>query len=208
MTLKVAVLVSGRGSNLQAILDACASRELDARVAIVISNHAGVPALERAALAGVPSAVFTLRAYSDRVAAHAAMATAIAGVGAQLVVLAGFDHILAPIFFVRLRGVPVINLHPALLPLFGGRGMHGDKVHAAVLASGATESGCTVHRVHPETVDLGEVVVQRRVPVLPNDDAGTLAARVLDEEHIAIVEAIRRFAPAEAVSRALAADAG
>jgi phosphoribosylglycinamide formyltransferase 1 len=202
MTLRVAVLVSGRGSNLQAILDACASGEVDARVAIVISNHAGVPALQRAALAGVPSAVFTLRTYSDRATAHAAMATAIAGVGAQLVVLAGFDHILAPTFFVRLRGVPVINLHPALLPLFGGRGMHGDKVHQAVLASGATESGCTVHRVHPETVDLGEVVVQRRVPVVPGDDAATLAARVLDEEHIAIVEAIRRFAPAEAVTRA------
>ncbi|TMC43302.1 MAG: phosphoribosylglycinamide formyltransferase [Chloroflexi bacterium] len=201
MTLPIAVLVSGRGSNLQAILDACASAELDARVAIVVSNHAGVPALQRAALAGVPSAVFTVRAYADRDAAHTAMAATIAGIGAELVVLAGFDHILAPVFFVRLRGVPVINLHPALLPLFGGRGMHGDKVHQAVLSSGATESGCTVHRVHPETVDLGEVVVQRRVPVLPGDDAATLAARVLDEEHIAIVEAIRRFVPAEAVTR-------
>ena len=263
MTLPVAVLVSGRGSNLQAILDACASGELDARVAIVVSNHAGVPALQRAALAGVPSAVFTLRTYSDRTAAHSAMAAAIAGVGAELVVLAGFDHILAPIFFVRLAGVPalqraalagvpsavftlrtysdraaahsamavaiagvgaelvvlagfdhilapiffvrlsgvpVINLHPALLPLFGGRGMHGDKVHEAVLASGATESGCTVHRVHPETVDLGEVVVQRRVPVEPGDTAATLAARVLEQEHGAIVDAIRRFVPT-AVSR-------
>src|SRR5256885_9177572 len=120
MTLPVAVLVSGRGSNLQAILDACASGELDAHVAIVISNHAGVPALQRAALAGVPSAVFTLRTYTDRVAAHAAMADAIAGVRAELVVLAGFGHILAPIFFVLLAGVPVINLHPALLPLFVG----------------------------------------------------------------------------------------
>lgn len=202
MTLPVAVLVSGRGSNLQAILDACASGALDARVAIVISNHAGVPALHRAALAGVPSAVFTLRRYADRATAHSAMAEAIAAMGAKLVVLAGFDHILAPSFFVRLPGVPVINQHPALLPLFGGRGMHGDKVHEAVLASGATESGCTVHRVHPETVDLGEVVVQRRVPVLPGDDAAMLAARVLDQEHVAIVEAIRRFAPAEAVSRA------
>jgi folate-dependent phosphoribosylglycinamide formyltransferase PurN len=126
------------------------------------------------------------------------MADAIAGVGARLVVLAGFDHILAPIFFVRLPGVPVINLHPALLPLFGGRGMHGERVHAAVLASGATESGCTVHRVHPETIDMGEVVVQRRVPVAVSDTAETLAARVLEEEHVAIVEAIRRFAPARA----------
>src|SRR3989442_11008665 len=124
------------------------------------------------------------------------MAAAIAGVGAELVVLAWFDHILSPIFFVRLAGVPVINIHPALLPLFGGRGMHGDRVHAAVLASGATESGCTVHRVHPETVDLGEVVAQRRVAVLPGDDVAALASRVLEQEHIAIVEAIRRFAPA------------
>ena len=139
MKLPIAVLVSGRGSNLQAILDACASDAIDARVAIVISNHAGVP---------------------------------------------------------------VINLHPALLPLFGGRGMHGDKVHAAVLASGASESGCTVHRVHPETVDLGEVVVQRRVPVLPNDDPAKLAARVLEQEHVAIVEAIRKLASARAVEAA------
>src|SRR5260370_37519800 len=102
------------------------------------------------------------------------MADTLASARARLVVLAGFDHILAPIFFVRLSGVPVINLHPALLPLFGGRGMHGDKVHEAGLSSGATESGCTVHRVHPETVDLGEVVVQRRVPIEPGDTAATL----------------------------------
>lgn len=195
MTFPIAVLVSGRGSNLQAILDACASGVLDARVALVVSNRANVPALERADRAGVPSAVIAPRDHPDRAAAHAAMAEAIAKAAARLVVLAGFDHILAPAFFVALPGVPVINLHPALLPLFGGRGMHGDKVHAAVLASGATESGCTVHRVHPETVDLGEVVVQRRVPVLPGDDAATLAARVLEQEHVAIVDAIRRFVP-------------
>jgi phosphoribosylglycinamide formyltransferase-1 len=195
MTLPVAVLVSGRGTNLQAILDACARGEVDARVVLVASNRPGVPALERAARAGVPTAVFAVADHPDRVAAHTAMARAIAAAGARLVVLAGFDHILAPAFFVELPGVPVINLHPALLPLFGGRGMHGDKVHEAVLAAGASESGCTVHRVHPETVDLGEVIVQRRVPVVAGDDAATLAARVLAEEHIAIVEAIRRFIP-------------
>jgi phosphoribosylglycinamide formyltransferase-1 len=196
MTFPVAVLVSGRGSNLQAILDACASGELDARVAVVVSNRAGVPALDRATRAGVPTAVFAPRDYPDRAEAHAAMGRAIGAAEARLVVLAGFDHILAPAFFVALPGVPVINLHPALLPLFGGRGMHGEKVHAAVLASGATESGCTVHRVHPDTVDLGEVVVQRRVPIAPGDDASTLAARVLEQEHVAIVDAIRKFVPA------------
>ena len=195
MTLPVAVLVSGRGSNLQAILDACAVGTLDARVVLVVSNREDVPALERAERAGVSCAVFALRDRSERSATHAAMAEAIAKAGGRLVVLAGFDHILAPSFFVGLPGVPVINLHPALLPLFGGRGMHGGRVHEAILRSGATESGCTVHRVHPETVDLGEVIVQRRVPILPDDDATTLAARVLEQEHLAIVEAIRRFLP-------------
>jgi phosphoribosylglycinamide formyltransferase-1 len=194
MTLPVAVLVSGRGSNLQAIIDACAVGVVDARVVLVASNRDGVPALERARRAGVPHAVF-IGGRAERTATHAAMARAIADAGARLVVLAGFDHILAPSFFVVLPGVPVINLHPALLPLFGGRGMHGGRVHEAVLRSGATESGCTVHRVHPETVDLGEVIVQRRVPILPGDDAASLSARVLEQEHIAIVEAIRRFVP-------------
>jgi phosphoribosylglycinamide formyltransferase 1 len=119
--------------------------------------------------------------------------------GARLVVLAGFDNILSPIFFVKLSGIPVINIHPALLPFFGGKGMTGDKVHAAVLAAKAKESGVTVHRVHPDTVDIGEVVVQRRVPVLEGDDVPTLSARVLAVEHEAIVEAIRRFAPAPAL---------
>ena len=105
---------------------------------------------------------------------------------------AGFDHILDPLFFVKLPGVPIINIHPALLPFFGGKGMHGDKVHAAVLAAKAKESGVTVHRVHPDTVDLGEVIVQRRVPVKDGDDVSTLAARVLEVEHEAIVEAVRR----------------
>src|SRR2546425_13160709 len=121
------------------------------------------------------------------------MADALVSAGARLVILAGYAHILAPSFFVRLGDVPVINLHPALLPLFGGRGMHGEKVHEAVLASGATESGCTVHRVHPETVDLGEVVVQRRVPIEPGDTAETLAARGLAQGHGAIVQALRGF---------------
>ncbi|TMB78083.1 MAG: hypothetical protein E6J52_05140 [Chloroflexi bacterium] len=99
-----------------------------------------------------------------------------------------------------LRPAPVINVHPALLPFFGGKGMHGDKVHAAVLAAKAKESGVTVHRVHPDTVDLGEVVVQRRVPVNEGDDVATLSARVLAVEHEAIVEAVRRCIAKEAVS--------
>jgi len=196
VTLPLGVLVSGRGTNLQAILDACASGAVDARVVFVASNREGVPALERAARAGVAHGTFTTQGLGTRGAAQAAMADAIVGAGAKLAVHAGFDHILGPEYFVRLGAVPAINVHPALLPLFGGRGMYGPRVHEAVLASGATESGATVHRVHPDTIDLGEVVVQRRVPVLPGDDVAALAARVLEQEHLAIVEAIRRFVPA------------
>jgi phosphoribosylglycinamide formyltransferase-1 len=196
MTLPIGVLVSGRGTNLQAILDACANGELDARVVFVASNRAGVPALIRAQRAGVAHGAFVPADHGSRAAAQAAMADALVRAGARLVVHAGFDHILGPEYFVRLAGVPLINVHPALLPLFGGKGMFGDRVHAAVLAAGATETGVTVHRVHPDTVDLGEVIVQRRVPVNPDDDVATLSARVLAEEHKAIVEAVRRFIPA------------
>ena len=196
MMLSVAVLVSGRGTNLQAILDACATGSVAARVVYVGSNRDGVPALIRAARAGVPHAAFTIAAYGSRAAAQAAMADAIVRAGAKLVVHAGFDHILGHEYFVRLGGIPIINVHPALLPLFGGKGMYGDRVHAAVLAAGAKETGVTVHRVHPDTIDLGEVIVQRRVPVDPSDDVPTLAARVLAEEHKAIVDAIRTFAAA------------
>ena len=193
MSYPIAVLVSGRGTNLQSILDACASGAVDARVVFVASNRAGVPALVRAERAGVPNAAFTIDEYRTRAAAHGAMADAIVSAGARLIVCAGFDHILAPAFFVKAAGIPVINIHPALLPFFGGKGMHGDKVHAAVLAAKAKESGVTVHRVHPDTVDLGEVVVQRRVPVQDGDDVATLSARVLAVEHEAIVEAVKRM---------------
>ena len=198
MTYPIGVLVSGRGSNLQAILDACATGALDARVVFVASNRDGVPALIRAERADVRHAAFTIEKYKTRAAAHGAIADNLVMHGAKLVVLAGFDHILAPIFFVKLGGVPVINIHPALLPFFGGKGMHGDKVHAAVLAAKAKESGVTVHRVHPDTVDIGEVIVQRRVAVEEGDDVATLSARVLAIEHEAIVEAVRRFIPAGA----------
>lgn len=199
MTLPVGVLVSGRGSNLQAILDACASGALDARVVFVASNRENATALIRAQRAGIQRGTFNRAGFGSRAAAHAAIADALGRAGARLVVLAGFDHVLTPDFFVKLGGVPVINVHPALLPLFGGKGMHGDKVHAAVLRAKAKESGVTVHRVYPDMVDSGEIVVQRRVPVLPGDDVSSLSARVLSVEHEAIVEAVRRFIPAPTV---------
>ena len=147
----------------------------------------------RATRAGIQDGGFTPNRFGSRPAAQAAMGDALVRAGAQLIVLAGFDHILTPGFFHKMKGRPIINIHPALLPLFGGKGMLGDKVHEAVLKAGATESGVTVHHVQPDRVDDGEVILQVRVPVLKDDDVPTLAARVLDAEHQAIVDAIRHF---------------
>ena len=191
MTLRVGVCVSGRGTNLQAILDACQSGQLDARVVYVASSRKSAPALERAKAAGVPAEAFPPAANGGRDAAQTLMAARFAAAEVDLVVLAGYDRILCDQFFARLGDVPVINIHPALLPAFAG--LNGMKVHEAVLAAGLAETGCTVHRAQAGEVDEGEILVQRRVPVLPGDDPETLAARVLAEEHRALVDAVALF---------------
>ena len=191
MTLAIAVCVSGRGSNLQALIDAIASGRLDARIVYVASSRRNAPALGRAVAAGIPSSAFPPAANGGRDAAQTLMAATIVRAGAELVVLAGYDRILCEGFFARLGGIPVINIHPSLLPAFGGRS--GMAVHEAVLAAGVTESGATVHHAHPGMLDEGEILVQRRVPVLAGDDAETLAARVLEVEHGALVEAVAMF---------------
>ena len=182
--LRVGVLVSGRGTNLQALLDA---RDQRFAVALVCSNRDGVPALERARRAGVDARVF------EGGAAHPRMADALRAARVDLVVLAGFDRILQPDFFARLGDVPVVSTHPSLLPRFGGKGMIGRKVHEAVIAAGESESGCTVFRTRADALDEGEILARRRVPVLPGDTAETLEARVLVAEHEALVEVVRSF---------------
>ena len=187
--LRLGVLVSGRGTNLQSLLDA---RGGDFAVAVVCSNRAGVPALERAARAGVPALVFD---GPDRDRAHREMGASLRARDVELVVLAGFDRILCPAFFAALgEEVPVIATHPSLLPRFGGPGMIGLRVHQAVLASGERETGCTVFRVSADAVDSGEILAQRRVAVLPGDTPGALEARVLAEEHRALVDVVRSLA--------------
>jgi len=153
MTLRVGVLVSGRGTNLQALIDACADGRLDARIVYVASSRKQIPALERAAAAGIPAAAFPPAANGGREAAQLLMAARLRAEDVELVVLAGFDRILCDAFFARLGNVPVINIHPALLPAFGG--MHGIAVHQAVLAAGVAETGATVHRAHAGQVDAG-----------------------------------------------------
>lgn len=191
MTLPIAVCVSGRGSNLQALIDATRNGHLDARIVLVASSRADAPALERAMRAGIAAAVFKVIKVS-REQSQRAMGIAIRDAGAQLIVLAGYDRILSDPFWDEIGDVPVINIHPSLLPAFGR--LNNMKVHEAAIAAGATESGATVHRAHRGMLDEGEILVQKRAPVLPGDTPQTLAERVLAVEHEAIVEAVARFA--------------
>ncbi len=170
--VRVAVLVSGGGTNLQALLDALRDSPL-ARVARVVSNRPDAGALGRARRAGVPATV--LRDPGDAAELLAALADA------QLVVLAGYLKLVPAAVVSRFRG-RIINIHPALLPDFGGPGMYGRRVHAAVLASGAKESGATVHFAD-EAFDRGAIIAQEKVRVEPGDTPDTLAARVLEAEH-------------------------
>ncbi len=170
--VRVAVLASGGGTNLQALLDALTDSPL-ARVTCVIANRAGAGALERARRRGVPTTV--LKHPDDA----AELLTALGD--AQLVVLAGYLRLVPASVVARFRD-RMINIHPALLPDFGGPGMYGHHVHEAVLASGARESGVTVHFVD-EAFDRGAIIAQMRVPVERGDTPDTLAARVLEAEH-------------------------
>lgn len=190
MALPIAVCVSGRGSNLQALIDAINANKLDAEIVLVASSKEGAVALERARTAGIPTGTFKVTS-STREQAQAAMGHAIRNAGARLVVLAGYDRILADAFWDALGAIPVINIHPSLLPAFAG--LNNMKVHEAVIAAGATESGVTVHRALRGKLDEGEIVLQRRVPVMPGDTPETLAARVLAVEHEAIVEAVQHL---------------
>jgi formyltetrahydrofolate-dependent phosphoribosylglycinamide formyltransferase len=174
MLMRVAVAVSGRGSNLQALLDTLTANA-PARVVLVISNRADAGALERAQARGIATAVLADPADGEewlRVLEPARV---------DLVVLAGYVKLVPGDVIRRYRG-RVINIHPALLPAFGGPGMYGARVHQAVLASGRPESGATVHLVDEE-YDRGPILGQARVPVLPGDTADALASRVLEVEH-------------------------
>ena len=190
--VRIAVLVSGHGTNLQSILDACARGEISGRVVVVASTTATAYALVRARQAGVPAVVLAPRSFPDRQTYDARLAEVLQVHDIDLVCLAGFLRILTPAFVEQFRG-RIMNIHPALLPAFGGVGMYGPHVHEAVLASGAKISGCTVHFVD-ETPDGGPIILQAAVPVRDDDSVESLAARIAEEEHHLYPEAIRLFA--------------
>lgn len=184
--INLAVLISGSGRTLQNFIQEIATKRLDARIKGVVSSSARAGGNEIARAAGLPLAVIEskTRDFSD------AVTKAVDGYAPDLVLLAGFLHLWK--FPARYQG-RVLNIHPALLPDFGGKGMFGRHVHEAVLQSGAKESGCTVH-IADLRYDRGPIILQRRVPVLPNDTHATLAARVFAEELIAYPEAVRMVA--------------
>ncbi|MFO1057669.1 MAG: phosphoribosylglycinamide formyltransferase [Dongiaceae bacterium] len=185
--LKVAVLVSGRGSNLQALLAACRDPAMPAEIVLVISNRPGAGGLAHAAAAGVATAVIDHRAFPDRAAFDAALDARLRAAGVGLVCLAGFMRLLTAGFIESWRD-RLVNIHPSLLPAFPGL-----DTHARALAAGVRFAGCTVHLVRFET-DTGPILVQAAVPVRPEDDADSLAARVLAEEHRIYPMALRWLA--------------
>lgn len=187
MTMRVAVAVSGRGSNLEALLRALPPGA-PAEVVLVVSNRVDAAGLERARERGIPAEVLTDPAdpaeWLRLLGAH----------HAELVVLAGYIQLVPAGVVTRYRG-RILNVHPALLPAFGGKGMYGRRVHEAVLASGARESGASVHLVD-EVYDRGPILAQARVAVLPDDTPERLAARVLEMEHRLLPAAVLAAAAA------------
>jgi phosphoribosylglycinamide formyltransferase-1 len=187
VSLSLGVLASGRGSNLQAILEACARPAFPAHVTIVISDRERAPALERARAAGVEALWVNPKDFEDRVAFDRALVDALQARGVGLVCHAGFMRILSPVY-VRAFAGRALNVHPSLLPAFPG--LHAQR---QALEHGAKVAGATVHFVD-EGVDTGPIVLQAAVPVEPDDTEATLANRILVQEHRLYPEAIRLFA--------------
>jgi len=193
MSIRIAILVSGhgRGSNMAAIIDACQRGEIDGQVVLVIGTRDEAPALQRATEKGVSTEVVSPSKLGEEEYARRLLQT-LGDAQVDLVCLAGFMRLLPPPVVHAYAG-RVMNIHPALLPLFGGKGMYGEHVHRAVLESGMKVSGCTVHFVD-ESYDTGPIILQRCVPIEEEDTWETLAARVLAQEHQAYVQAVKLFA--------------
>ncbi|ABC38187.1 phosphoribosylglycinamide formyltransferase [Burkholderia thailandensis] len=183
---KIVILISGRGSNMEAIVRACAREGWPAEVAAVISNRPGAAGLEFAAAHGIATAVVDHRAFDGRDSFDAALAAEVDRFAPDLVVLAGFMRILTPAFVAKYEG-RMLNIHPSLLPSF--KGIH---THQQALDAGVALHGASVHFVIPE-LDSGAIVAQAAVPVVAGDGADALAARVLAAEHVLYPRAVRWF---------------
>ncbi|MBQ9478290.1 MAG: phosphoribosylglycinamide formyltransferase [Selenomonadaceae bacterium] len=185
--LKLGVLCSGRGTDLQSIIDAIADGKLDAQIALVLTDKPNVMALERAARAGIKNLCIDRKSFEDQLSFEAKILNELRAAEVDLVILAGFMRILSPTF-VRAYKDRIMNIHPSLLPAFPGAHAHRD-----VLAYGVKVSGCTVHFVD-EGTDSGPIILQAAVKVWEDDDEESLAARVLEQEHIIYPLAIQLYA--------------
>jgi len=184
MKVRLGILISGRGSNMEALIRACADPEFPAEVIAVISNKADAPGLEKAEKLGIKTLRVDQKNYTDRSGFEHAMSKALIHNQIELVCLAGFMKILSP-EFANSWTDRIVNIHPSLLPEYPGL-----DTYARAIADNKTESGCTVHYVIPE-MDAGSVILQRRVPILVGDTPETLADRILIEEHLAYPEAVK-----------------
>jgi phosphoribosylglycinamide formyltransferase 1 len=194
--VRLGVLLSGSGRTLQNLLDRIDDGSLPARIQVVVSSHPGVKGLERAEKKKIPAVAVDYKAFADDRGFSEAVTRELDRHPIDLVIMAGF---IRKYLFPKKYEGKVLNIHPALLPDFGGKGYHGERVHEAVLKSGAKESGCTVH-VADLQYDKGPIILQKRVPVLAGDTVETLAARVFEAECEAYPEAIRRVAAGGAVA--------
>jgi formyltetrahydrofolate-dependent phosphoribosylglycinamide formyltransferase len=188
--LKLAVLISGGGTTMVNLAERCADGRLDATVGLVVASNDKASGIARAKSLGLPCEVIRRRGYSDAAGYSEQVFARLREAKCDLVCLAGFLSLLVIPDDFQGR---VLNIHPSLLPAFGGQGMHGRHVHEAVLAAGCKVSGCTVH-LADNTYDTGPILLQRTCPVLPGDDAAALAARVFEQECEAYPEAINAFA--------------
>ena len=187
---KLGFLASHRGSNMQAVLDACKSGRLQAMPAVVISNNRTSEALARARREGIPDYHLSTETHPDPAALDRAILDALRRHEVDLVILAGYMKKLGPGTLAHYRN-RILNIHPALLPKFGGRGMYGSRVHEAVLDAGEQETGVTIHLVDEE-YDRGPILAQCKVPVLEHDTVDTLSQRVLAREHVFLVETLEK----------------
>lgn len=196
--IHIAVLASHGGSVLQALIDACQHRDLDASIVLVISNNSGSGALARATEHGIPARHMSSATHPDPAALDAAMTVALEDAGTDWVMLAGYMKKLGPALLRRFRN-RIINTHPALLPKFGGRGFYGRRVHQAVLDAGERETGATVHLVDAD-YDSGPILAQVRVPVRTSDTVEEIEARVKTAERKLLIATLRELTPRKAAA--------
>jgi len=190
--LRIAVLASGAGTTLQAVIDACENEDIDGTVVLVISNNSGSGAITRARRHTIRHMHLSSRTHPDPAALDRAIRDALKSRSPDVVLLAGYMKKLGPETLAAFAG-RVINTHPSLLPKFGGQGMYGSRVHRAVLDAGEPFTGVSVHLVDAD-YDTGPVLAQREVPVEPDDDADTLAGRVQDVERPFLIDVLQSIA--------------